>query len=84
MHAISPVQPYFIRPTLTKLAQRPAASYPTGTEDACSEGREVGRQAEAKNAYRCTSTPPHACMVWCLIKYRDNLTFNFQNLQNMK
>jgi hypothetical protein len=33
--------------------------------------------AEVKNALSYTSTPPYAFMVWCLVKHRDDFTFNF-------
>jgi len=42
-------------------------------------GREVEHSPQSsvdvKNAYSCTSTPPYALILWCLIKHRDNFTF---------
>jgi hypothetical protein len=44
-------------------------------------GREVDHSypfsAEVKNTWRYTSTLPYVFMAWCLVKHRDNFTFNF-------
>jgi hypothetical protein len=32
--------------------------------------------AEVKNAWSYTSTPQYVFMAWCLVKHRDNFTFN--------
>jgi hypothetical protein len=29
--------------------------------------------AEVKNTWVCTSTPPHVFMAWCLNKHKENL-----------
>jgi hypothetical protein len=34
--------------------------------------------AEVKNAWSYTSNPPHVSMAWCLVKHRNNLTFNIR------
>jgi hypothetical protein len=33
--------------------------------------------AEIKNAWSYTSIPQYVFMAWCLVKHRDNFTFNF-------
>jgi hypothetical protein len=44
-------------------------------------GREVDHSppsdAEFKNAWSYTSTPPNVFMAWCLVKHRDNFNFTF-------
>jgi len=39
--------------------------------------------AEAKNAWRCTSTPKYVFMAWCLVKHRDNFTFTLVYLRTL-
>jgi hypothetical protein len=59
------------------------ASYPTGTggsfprSKAAEAYHSPPSNAEVENAWSYTSTPPYVYMAWCLVKYRDNFTFNF-------
>jgi hypothetical protein len=47
-------------------------------------GREAGHSpppsAEVKNAWSYISTPQYVFMAWCLVKYRDNLTYSIHIL----
>jgi hypothetical protein len=59
------------------------ASNPAGTEFLSSRIKRPDREAETsppsnaqvKNAWRCTSTPPYVFMACCLVKYKDTFTF---------
>jgi hypothetical protein len=39
------------------------------------EIKQPGREAQVKNVWSYTSSPPYVFMEWCLVKYRDNFTF---------
>jgi hypothetical protein len=59
------------------------ASYPVGTGCSFPEVKRPGCEvdhsppssAEVKNGWRCTSTPPHVCVAWSLLKHRENSAF---------
>jgi hypothetical protein len=55
----------------------------------CEADHSSPSNAEVKNAWNYTSTPPYVFMVWCLIKHRmclhlvklrDNFTFTFSGI----
>jgi hypothetical protein len=51
-------------------------------------GREADHSppssAEVKNAWSYTSTSPFVFIAWCLVKYRDNFTFNSPRLERKR
>jgi hypothetical protein len=50
-------------------------------------GREADHSppssTEVKIAWSYTSTPQYVFMAWCLVKYRDNFTFTFQEASSV-
>jgi len=74
---------FFLRHPFQNGTRTHPASYPMGTGDSFLWVERPWREADHllpssakfKNAWSKTYTPPHVCMVWCLVKHGGKFTF---------